>query len=601
MSKIFRTIGGLFSGKDPPKKNGKGSKFTEVALCDFEHKKRISFNTLTKSEEELKIPDERPYGIEYKVQIDDTIYGIAIKFNISANSIKIDNNLWSDNLFPGQVYYTNEGRMKQRITIVMMNSSPEPRAKQMTKNEPEYMLEEKKGGVDRYEFYYCTTDGYIQGLLTFCPPLILFDPSDKKEVLKGKRMIRYQACIDLNDILLAEAITIPNNYDPENTRPEVFLKINVSKIKPHQVEDNLVNVMRTLRKQKKQIATVYFKLYSRSSAGREIPERRQLKVCREIASQINQLLNSNGELDFEYSSTNLPFCDISVPNVMSALKASEKKDIEMVVHQLLDHNLIEELDEKDRAGTEAEHAKRDAQIKLAVSLSENGTADEDLQKELFDKIEEDEILRLSPTSCLVGIRRERRELEMKIKAGDVALEAEPIIPNLNGRSKVMTKEMIVQLVDSLPLIYRVCDWDLIYTPGRDGMSINTLRRACANFQSTIIIIRDDSDYVFGGFADRTWNFSTEFFGSSDSYLFTFFDEGELQSFYSTNQNFFYQYMGNDGFGMGVGERNYGLFINNELTKGSSDMSITFGNPVLSKNSDFEIINLEIWGLQNNWR
>jgi len=44
------------------------------------------------------------------------------------------------------------------------------------------------------------------------------------------------------------------------------------------------------------------------------------------------------------------------------------------------------------------------------------------------------------------------------------------------------------------------------------------------------------------------------------------------------------------------EPHYGLWINNELTRGRSFQCETFNNQQLSYKTDFEIMKLEVWGI-----
>lgn len=44
---------------------------------------------------------------------------------------------------------------------------------------------------------------------------------------------------------------------------------------------------------------------------------------------------------------------------------------------------------------------------------------------------------------------------------------------------------------------------------------------------------------------------------------------------------------------------YGIFLNNTLEKGHSGETKTFGNPQLSVKEDFEIEDVEVWGIDEN--
>ena len=46
--------------------------------------------------------------------------------------------------------------------------------------------------------------------------------------------------------------------------------------------------------------------------------------------------------------------------------------------------------------------------------------------------------------------------------------------------------------------------------------------------------------------------------------------------------------------------NYGLFINDDLDKGSSHPTRTFDSPCLTNERDFIVSNFEIWGLDADY-
>ena len=70
----------------------------------------------------------------------------------------------------------------------------------------------------------------------------------------------------------------------------------------------------------------------------------------------------------------------------------------------------------------------------------------------------------------------------------------------------------------------------------------------------------------------------------------------MQAFPSTGKNNDYIFSDHEGIAIGCGDK-YGVFIKNELVDGFSTSCATFDNIILSNESDFDIQNIEIWGLE----
>lgn len=61
---------------------------------------------------------------------------------------------------------------------------------------------------------------------------------------------------------------------------------------------------------------------------------------------------------------------------------------------------------------------------------------------------------------------------------------------------------------------------LIYRGSRDGYTSKAFHDKCDNQGPTISIIRNDLKYVFGGFANASWNsYGNTYSGDGTSFLF----------------------------------------------------------------------------------
>ena len=68
---------------------------------------------------------------------------------------------------------------------------------------------------------------------------------------------------------------------------------------------------------------------------------------------------------------------------------------------------------------------------------------------------------------------------------------------------------------------KMCDWSLVYSLNRDGVSMLTFFEKCKKHQNTFLIVQDFQGTIFGGYCSEAWRMSTNFFGTGENFLFTF--------------------------------------------------------------------------------
>ncbi|CAM9317203.1 unnamed protein product [Lampetra planeri] len=101
------------------------------------------------------------------------------------------------------------------------------------------------------------------------------------------------------------------------------------------------------------------------------------------------------------------------------------------------------------------------------------------------------------------------------------------------------------------------------------MSIKTLYRAMQGQDTPVLMVIKDSDgQVFGALASEPFKVSDGFYGTGETFLFTFNPEFSAAEF--------------------------GLWLDGDLYHGRSHSCKTFGNPMLSKKEDFYVQDIEIW-------
>eukprot|EP00743_Colponemidia_sp_Colp-15_P003565 GILK01003846.1.p1 GENE.GILK01003846.1~~GILK01003846.1.p1 ORF type:complete len:607 (+),score=90.01 GILK01003846.1:153-1973(+) len=181
---------------------------------------------------------------------------------------------------------------------------------------------------------------------------------------------------------------------------------------------------------------------------------------------------------------------------------------------------------------------------------------------------------------------------------DLRLPMTPFKPLLLSPSQILDEDQITQIAAALPPLCRLKNWHLLYSPAKHGTSINTFYRKTAKQGPTIVVIKDTLGYVFGGFASEAWHISPHFYGTGESFLYSFRRNEAMQCFKWSEQNEFFIYSDEESITMGAGGQ-FGLFVDSEFEKGTSGECETYNSESLSSTEDFIISKIEFWGFTNS--
>eukprot|EP00826_Nyctotherus_ovalis_P042911 TRINITY_DN4484_c0_g1_i13.p6 TRINITY_DN4484_c0_g1~~TRINITY_DN4484_c0_g1_i13.p6 ORF type:complete len:100 (-),score=21.49 TRINITY_DN4484_c0_g1_i13:233-532(-) len=90
-----------------------------------------------------------------------------------------------------------------------------------------------------------------------------------------------------------------------------------------------------------------------------------------------------------------------------------------------------------------------------------------------------------------------------------------------GESRIMTGDMKVYLRQMVPEIYQYKIWELVFDIAHDGVSYDTLFYKARKYNPTIVLIEDAKGSVFGIYASQTWRESKDFYGTGETFVFSF--------------------------------------------------------------------------------
>ncbi|XP_026145504.1 oxidation resistance protein 1b isoform X1 [Carassius auratus] len=175
-------------------------------------------------------------------------------------------------------------------------------------------------------------------------------------------------------------------------------------------------------------------------------------------------------------------------------------------------------------------------------------------------------------------------------------EPESFRPSLNEPSVLLQPDQIEKLAKHLPPRTIGYPWSLAFSTSKHGMSIKSLYRAMQAQDSPVLMVIKDSDgELFGALASEPFKVSDGFYGTGETFVFTFCPEFKVFKWTGDNMFFIKGDMDSLAFGGGGGE--FGLWLDGDLYHGRTHSCKTFGNPMLSKTEDFYVQDIEIWAFE----
>ncbi|XP_043916052.1 nuclear receptor coactivator 7-like isoform X2 [Protopterus annectens] len=176
-------------------------------------------------------------------------------------------------------------------------------------------------------------------------------------------------------------------------------------------------------------------------------------------------------------------------------------------------------------------------------------------------------------------------------------ELENIFPVLLGKTNLLKDGHIAEISDHLPPRTVGYPWYLAYSTLVHGFSLKTLYR---NLQQTsspvLLVIRDTQNQIFGALTSHPLKPSDSFYGTGESFLFTF--NPDFKFFPWSGDNSFFIKGDKDSIAIGGGSGYFGLWLDENLYHGRSNPCSTFNNCILSKTDDFHVQDLEAWIFYN---
>ncbi|XP_077517940.1 TLD domain-containing protein mustard isoform X3 [Amblyomma americanum] len=168
------------------------------------------------------------------------------------------------------------------------------------------------------------------------------------------------------------------------------------------------------------------------------------------------------------------------------------------------------------------------------------------------------------------------------------------LPELLDSTEIFTEEHRRELCKHLPARAESYSWGLVYSTLKHGFSLKTLYREMLKVETPILLaVLDTEGAVFGVLTSCSLRMSDHFYGTGESFLFTFHPEFKLYKW--TGDNVYFIKGNADSLAFGAGDGQFGLWLDGDLFHGRSRRCKTYGNDVLSSKEDFVVKALEAWG------
>ncbi|XP_077950265.1 TLD domain-containing protein 2 isoform X2 [Gasterosteus aculeatus] len=176
-------------------------------------------------------------------------------------------------------------------------------------------------------------------------------------------------------------------------------------------------------------------------------------------------------------------------------------------------------------------------------------------------------------------------------------EVEDSLPVLNDQSQLLDDQHLERLAAQMPAKTWGYPWQLVYSTSIHGSSLKTLYRNMAGLDCPVLlVIKDMHKKVFGAFSSDPFKVSKYCYGTGETFLFSF--NPDFQAYRWSGENSYFVSGNWESLQIGGGGGGFGLWLDADLYRGSSFSCPTFQNESLSTQVDFNVLDLEVWTVQN---
>ena len=173
------------------------------------------------------------------------------------------------------------------------------------------------------------------------------------------------------------------------------------------------------------------------------------------------------------------------------------------------------------------------------------------------------------------------------------------IPKLSKESKILTQKKLIEIHSHLPYYHQYKDFKLLYNMDKDGTSLMTMIDKGSEYENTILFVKTVKNEIFGAYLSESLRIKYhDFYGTAETFIFTFYDTNKIRVFHATQANDLYIYTDPDKIAFGCSDDNFSLSLENDFKDCFTGTTVTYNNSPLwkEKTDNAVIVNCELWTL-----
>lgn len=172
--------------------------------------------------------------------------------------------------------------------------------------------------------------------------------------------------------------------------------------------------------------------------------------------------------------------------------------------------------------------------------------------------------------------------------------AAQFLPKLDKPSEIFSPPQLKELHSHLPYYHQYTNWSLAFTISQDGCALKSFYTKSEGINNSIIAVKDEDGNVFGAYASEGFNPTSNFSGTGETFLFTFYQGNRVQVFNATGNNEYYMYCDYNQICFGCSDDYFSLVLKDDFLNGYSKKTNTYDNECLNNKDKFDIIKMELW-------
>ncbi|XP_071142987.1 oxidation resistance protein 1-like isoform X1 [Mytilus edulis] len=169
-----------------------------------------------------------------------------------------------------------------------------------------------------------------------------------------------------------------------------------------------------------------------------------------------------------------------------------------------------------------------------------------------------------------------------------------LMPELLAKSNILEDFHLEMLNSVMPPRTVGYPWSLIYSTEKHGFSLKTMYRHMHDIDTPILlVVKDTAENVFGAMTSCEMKVSDHFYGTGESFLYSFYPEFKV--FRWTGENNFFMKGNQESLSIGAGQGQFGLWFDGDIYHGRTNRCETYDNDILTISEDFVVSCFEAWG------